>query len=176
MRHIWRIPQAVPQAPQFVGSAMRLRHTPPHEVAPVGHAQCPAVHCVPPEQTVPHAPQLLALVCVLTHAPPQEVSPPAQEHAPPEQNDPPKHPVPHAPQLRGSIWRLVQVPLHCVVPVAQMGWQVPRVHTWPVPQARPQAPQFDGSCARFVHPVEHGTCVPVQPHTPMVHDCPLGHA
>ena len=155
---------------------MSTRHAPLQSVDPAGHTHAPPEHCAPPEHTRPHAPQWLAFVCVLTHAPPQLVSPPAQLHVPPEQNDPPKHPTLHAPQLRGSICVLVHVPLHCTVPVLHTAWQLPSTHTCPAVQVRPQAPQLDASLDRLVHPLGHGTWVPVQPQTPITHACPDGHA
>jgi hypothetical protein len=48
--------------------------------------------------------------------------------------------------------------------------------TWPVAQVRPQAPQLTASLARLVHPLAHGTCVPVHPHTPITQAWPDGQA
>ncbi len=53
--HTW------PQDPQLLLFRCVLTQVPLQLVWNVGHAQAPALHCVPPRQTLPHAPQFAGL-------------------------------------------------------------------------------------------------------------------
>jgi hypothetical protein len=62
------------------------------------------------------------------------------------------HCVPQAPQFASSLFASTQEPLQFVRPGAQPSAHAPWLQTPCVPvQALPQAPQFFGSFARFVH-------------------------
>jgi len=69
------LPQAVPQAPQFMLSVCAFTHALPHRVRPAGQAftQLPVTHVTEPPlggvQALPQAPQFWASLEVLTQAP-----------------------------------------------------------------------------------------------------------
>jgi hypothetical protein len=56
----WSAAQAVPQAPQLVGSLLTCAQTPRHRCPPPAQTHAPAEQTVPPVHRVPHAPQLSA--------------------------------------------------------------------------------------------------------------------
>ena len=69
------MPQAVPHAPQWSGSAEVSTHASPQRVWPEGHTQRPIEHTEPFEHAVPHAPQLALSLWRSTHAPMQAMRP-----------------------------------------------------------------------------------------------------
>ena len=71
-----------PQAPQLAALVWVFTQLLPQSIVPLGQAQRPAEHAVPPAQVLPQAPQLVLLVWRLMHAEPHMVLPAAQTQAP----------------------------------------------------------------------------------------------
>jgi hypothetical protein len=72
-------PQALPQAPQFLGLALVFTHweSAPQASLPAGQVQVLFSQTFPPVQVRPQPPQLAALVVVSTQAPAHSTSPAA---------------------------------------------------------------------------------------------------
>jgi len=132
--------QALPQAPQLLGSVVTLAQAPAQTIWPAGQVQVPETQAAPAEQTLPQAPQLLGSVDTLTQAPLLHLIWPGghggKRQAPFRQTAPAGQALPQAPQLLGSIVRSTQaVPhrvnggVHCItvtqVLLTQLapGWQ-----------------------------------------------------
>lgn len=60
--------QAFPHCPQCFVLLVKVTHTPPHNVSPVGHWHSPWMHSCPPVQAFPQRPQCCLSVNWLTHA------------------------------------------------------------------------------------------------------------
>jgi len=139
-----RFPRHVtPHAPQLRLSLEGETHPPAQTIWSCGQ---PAMH-FPSAQTwcsphdFPHAPQLVALDASSTQKPEHVVDPAGQVQEPPAQNAPPVHALPQAPQLAELVARLTQDPAHAVSSGAQLAWQTPALHTFPLAQTAAHAPQ-----------------------------------
>jgi hypothetical protein len=111
--------QAVPQPPQFFGSADTFVQTSPHRRVPAGHTQAPPLHVSLARQLVPHAPQLDAWLDVSTHAFAQ--SDRSALHAAAQVpllhfGVSPPHVAPQEPQLRGSDRSVAHAPAQLTSP------------------------------------------------------------
>jgi hypothetical protein len=151
--------------------------TPPQETAPPGHVHVPATHVRPPVHATPHMPQFRLSVATLTQRPPQVVSPARHcaAHAPAVQTWSAEQTMLQSPHAAGSTLTDTQVPLHAFCDPGQM--QLPITQVEPPRQRLPQAPQFDGSVARFRQPAPQrlvpGAQMPT--HTPALHTCAAEH-
>jgi hypothetical protein len=67
--HAWPGPHAMPQPPQFAGSAEVVTHWPLQLVCPGPQRHMPDWQLVPPVHTTPQAPQLLLFEDTLVHTP-----------------------------------------------------------------------------------------------------------
>ena len=67
----------------------------------------------------------------------------------------PLHGLPQAPQLVGSALVSTHAAAQLVVPLWQLSWHFPALHTSPVAHFLPQAPQFAGSVAVLTQLPEH---------------------
>jgi hypothetical protein len=124
-------PQARPQVPQLLLSALRLVSQPStarplqsaNPVAQAPTAQEPLrqaeVAFGTAGQTWPQAPQFLGSVCVLTQLPLHRVWPPLQLQTPLTHAAPFGHTLPHFPQLAALVWVSTHAPAQLVSPLAQ---------------------------------------------------------
>jgi hypothetical protein len=142
----------------------------------------PALQTCVAEHAVPQPPQLNGSFASFTQTPSQSVVPCGHWHWPLTHEAVAGHFVPHAPQLFVSVAAVMQALLQTVVPCGQVATQTPRLHSSPaaVLHARPQAPQFAGSCVTSMHVSLHATSPPEQPHRPPRHSSrprqPVPHA
>jgi hypothetical protein len=146
--------QAVPQAPQLLGSKLVFVQTPPHAVCPEAQLaeQTPAVHAVPDAQGVVQAPQCSPSVCRSTQSPPQFTCEPGHdtEQAPALQTCPLAHVAPPlppetpqpavAPQWRRSVLGSTHAPLQFTCVPGHDTEHAPALHTWPLAHVAPATP------------------------------------
>lgn len=122
----------------------RLTHVPEQLVSPLGQAQAPLKHCVPPVHAVPQVPQLAASDLVSVQPMLHAVSPVVQAavHTLAEQSGvAPLHAVPQAPQLAGSLVVSTQAPEQATVGLVQVA--LPPVPVLPVLAVVPPVPVVD---------------------------------
>jgi hypothetical protein len=154
LEQTWPAAQRLPQVPQLVVLVSRSTQVvippmpmPVQAVSPAGQpaAQAPLTQVWAAVQRLPQEPQFRASLPVSVQIPLQLVSPPPQAQAPFVQLAPVPHTVPQAPQSLGSLVRSTHALEQLVSPDAQLVVQAPLEQTWPVAQASPQPPQFEGS-------------------------------
>jgi hypothetical protein len=190
--HTSPLAQTLPQAPQFWGSAVVSRQTPPQEVFPASQVHPPAPHAPEAPHEVKQLPQCSGSDERSTQGPapgppstpaaPQSVNPTGQRHFPPLQAKPPLHDAPQPPQFKGSVDRSMQLCPHVENGLLHVATQVPFWQNGEEPvHAFPQVPQLAGSASRDRHvppqvsvPAGHWQAPPTQffpavqpwPHAP----------
>jgi hypothetical protein len=145
--------QKLLQAPQFLGSTLRLVHWPEQSVVPPGQTQAPAWQGTPEGQAALQPPQFFASLLTSVHTPLQAMVPPLHTHWPAWQGTPSGQTSPQPPQFFGSSWTAAQAGGsengQGVVPDGHCP-HLPFSHGVPG-QALAQLPQWAGSVARLVH-------------------------
>ncbi len=193
--HMWDW-QAVPQAPQLLGSVCTLTQLLPQRVKPVLQMK---LHVPPVQialafatagQTVPHAPQLFTSLAALTQTPLQLVKPALQvtTHVPLTQVAVPLagavHMLPQVPQLLGSVCASTQLLPQRMKPALQMKLHVPPVQVAlalaGAGHVLPHAPQLATSAAVSTHRPAQFVVPAWQTHTPpaqvpLVQSTPVTH-
>jgi hypothetical protein len=174
--HAWPEGQALPQRPQLLrsekGSAQVVPQRTPMGTPPMEQRHTPRWQAEPVGQTVPQVPQLLLLDSVSTQAAPQRTPasgslPIAQRQTPSVQVDEAGQARPQPPQLLLSDVSDTQVPEHRVWAPGQGVTHMLSLHTWPVGQARPQAPQW--FCEMRVSISQPSAGVVLQSAKPVLH-------
>jgi hypothetical protein len=176
---IWVAEQALPQEPQWRGSAAVSTQDPPQ--ATNGAVQTPThlpawQSAVSPPHLAPHAPQSSGSLPSWLHFPSQDVWPWTQVHIPATQLLPVGHASPHLPQFIASVDSSTQSEPHWLRPTAQAASHAPFEQTSPIAQAWPQDPQLVASVAVSVQVPPHVASVPGHvaviggsPHSPLMH-------
>ena len=145
-RHVPKLPQLTPQAPQLAGFEVKSRHWPLQSVKPAGHRHLPALHALPPLHASPQPPQLSGSVPSFTQLWPHATSGALQLETQLwlwQNGVLPAQASPHFPQLSGSFWS----DRHCPSQLEVSGGQAhaPFAQAWPPAQASPHFPQLSGS-------------------------------
>jgi hypothetical protein len=178
--HVPYSAQRLPHAPQLFTSLVVLTHLTPvvvvsQSVAGAAHMHAPAEHVPALPQEIPQPPQFVVSVAVLTQRPPHSTCPVGHAQTPLVHDCPVAHRRPHAPQLFTSLESVAQPvePMQLTSPVGQL--HAPAVQV-PVPQLRPQTPQFFVSVVVLTQVPPQTFGVPVgHAHAPLVQLAPVAH-
>lgn len=115
---------------------------PLHEVARASQLQLPDAHAWRDPHAMPHLPQLFGSLVGSVQPFAQASSAPGQAQALFWQVSGDAQTVPHAPQLFESVVTSMQSCPQAMSGFVQLTWHVPELHTCPLAQTVPHAPQF----------------------------------
>ena len=148
---------AVPQTPQFSGSAVVSWQSPPQNAVPVGHVHAPPAQLPKVPHVFPQPPQFFESVVGSTHAPLQMISVEAEQPQTPAVHFAPVagHFEPQPPQFATSVLTSMHSPPQVVAPTEHL--QAPASQLPAGPQALPHAPQLAPSVFMSTHLPAHTT-------------------